>query len=92
MPAHSHGASTGIVARANSGSGQTASPAGNVLANGRTARIYSTNPANVDMDATSISASTTVGATGGSQPANNMQPFLTLQACIVTQGIFPSRP
>lgn len=28
---------------------------------------------------------------GGSQAQNNMQPYLTMTQCIVTQGIFPSR-
>ena len=29
--------------------------------------------------------------TGGSQPHNNLQPFLTLNFCVALQGIFPSR-
>ncbi len=33
----------------------------------------------------------TNGITGGSQPFSNMQPYLTLNYCIATQGIFPSR-
>jgi microcystin-dependent protein len=33
-----------------------------------------------------------VGVTGGSQPHNNMMPFLTLNFCIALQGIFPQRP
>jgi microcystin-dependent protein len=32
----------------------------------------------------------TIGGVGGSQPHNNMQPFLTLTFCIALQGIFPS--
>ena len=34
---------------------------------------------------------TTVGAVGGSQPHNNMQPFLTVSFCVALQGIFPSQ-
>lgn len=30
-------------------------------------------------------------ATGGSQPHDNMQPFLTINFCISLEGIFPSR-
>jgi microcystin-dependent protein len=30
--------------------------------------------------------------TGGSQPHNNMQPYLTLRYCIALQGVFPPRP
>lgn len=29
--------------------------------------------------------------TGGDQPHNNMQPYLTLSFCIALQGIFPPR-
>jgi microcystin-dependent protein len=28
---------------------------------------------------------------GGSQPHNNMQPYLTISFCIALQGIFPSQ-
>jgi microcystin-dependent protein len=33
----------------------------------------------------------TLAQTGGSQPHNNMQPYLTLNFCIALQGIFPSQ-
>ena len=32
-----------------------------------------------------------LGATGGGQPHNNMQPILAMNTCIALQGIFPSR-
>ncbi|MDQ3981172.1 MAG: tail fiber protein [Actinomycetota bacterium] len=32
----------------------------------------------------------TIANTGGSQPHNNMQPYLVLNFCIALQGIFPS--
>jgi microcystin-dependent protein len=32
-----------------------------------------------------------VGAIGGSQPHNNMMPYLTLKFCIALQGIYPPR-
>jgi microcystin-dependent protein len=32
-----------------------------------------------------------VGNTGGGQPHDNMQPYLTLNFCIALQGIFPSQ-
>jgi microcystin-dependent protein len=32
-----------------------------------------------------------VGVSGGSQPHNNMMPFLTLNFCIALQGVFPPR-
>jgi microcystin-dependent protein len=33
----------------------------------------------------------TIGNVGGSQPHNNLQPYLTLNFCIAVVGIFPSR-
>jgi microcystin-dependent protein len=36
-------------------------------------------------------AAGTVGNAGGSQPHQNMQPYLTLSWCIALQGIFPSQ-
>lgn len=32
-----------------------------------------------------------IGVSGGSQPHNNMQPYLTLNYCIALQGVFPPR-
>ncbi|MGF6310578.1 microcystin-dependent protein [Bradyrhizobium sp. i1.8.4] len=32
-----------------------------------------------------------IGMTGGSQPHNNMQPYLTLNFCIALEGVFPPR-
>lgn len=32
------------------------------------------------------------GNVGGSQPHNNLQPYLTLNFCIALQGVFPPRP
>lgn len=36
-------------------------------------------------------ASQTITNTGGSQPHSNMQPYLVMNHCIATSGIFPSR-
>jgi microcystin-dependent protein len=36
-------------------------------------------------------APSSIGNTGGSQPHNNMQPYLVLNFCIALQGAFPSR-
>jgi microcystin-dependent protein len=35
-------------------------------------------------------AATSISASGGSQPHNNMLPYLTLNFCIATEGIYPS--
>jgi microcystin-dependent protein len=36
-------------------------------------------------------ASEAIGPSGGSQPHNNLMPFLTLNFCIALQGIYPPR-
>lgn len=89
MPAHSHGATTQYVMRAAAGNGTTPAPAGANLADGRTSRIFTSAPSNVDMDASALSVNTSVGATGGNQPFSNMQPFLVVKACISLYGIYP---
>jgi microcystin-dependent protein len=33
----------------------------------------------------------TIGSTGGSQPHNNLMPYLALNFCIALQGVFPPR-
>ncbi len=104
MPAHTHTAtstsnsSSTTTLRASSAVANSADPEGNVLADGRTARVYRDGAANVDMDASSMastgtttSTTTTIANAGGNQPQNNMQPYLTVRACVVLEGIFPSR-
>lgn len=78
MAAHSHAAA------GSSNPGNTAEPANAfwaVAASG----AYSAAP-NTAMAPGAIST------TGGSQPHNNLSPYLTLNFCIALQGIFPSRP
>lgn len=87
MPAHNHtvGASTSP--------GNTANPSGNLLAVGQvsaggnteTVSSYVTGAPNVALNAQ------TGGIAGGSQPHNNMQPYLGMNYIIAIQGIFPSR-
>jgi microcystin-dependent protein len=86
MPAHAHGTLLG-----STGSDQT-SPAGNAWGSGQKlggSKVYApkdANPANnVQMSPLALSP------TGGSQPHNNMQPYLALNFCIALQGVFPPR-
>jgi len=76
MPAHNHSLMAKTAA-----AGDTL-PTGNVFSEGS---FYVPPPANAVMSPTAI------GVSGGSQPHNNMQPFLALNFIIATQGIFPSR-
>lgn len=79
VPAHAHplAASTDVAT-------QTA-PAGNVPAQPTAADLYIADTPDAGL------AASTVGPTGGSQPHENMQPFLGLNFIISLFGIFPSQ-
>lgn len=79
MPPHDHGLT------ATSEDGNSADPLNRVIADGGRSRLYVTSTPGDAMDARSI------GATGGNTSVNNMQPYLTVRACVVLQGLFPSR-
>lgn len=78
IPSHSHtmAASTNV--------GSRTSPTNNVLARSTNADIYSGDAPSGAM------AGTAVSTTGGSQPHNNMQPYLCVNFIISMFGIFPS--
>jgi microcystin-dependent protein len=75
-PTHNHSISGETGART------VSAPGGAVLASGD---IYGLGPP------TGTLASQAVGIAGGSQPHQNMQPYLAMNFCIALQGIFPSR-
>ena len=100
LPSHTHTASTTVTAdvkvRATNQRADAVSPAGNVP--GRTGsggEVYNAGPADQDMGTSAIqanvSATTTVSSTGGSQPVGTRDPYLGMNWCIATQGIYPSR-
>ena len=82
IPAHSHSLLTAIQDFADLGA-----PASNrALSKTGKGSGYKTSP-----QANAIMAFQAVAPTGGDQPHNNMQPFLTLNFCIALQGVFPPR-
>ena len=83
IPQHNHSIT------ASTSDGSTNSPEGAILAAYGSATPPSGPYANSSAN-TTLSA-TAVGATGGSQPHNNMQPFLVNNWIIATEGIYPSR-
>ena len=81
IPSHTH------VLQATAARGTTASPSVAALSVGPpTVPLYApASAANGTMNALEV------GLTGGSQPHNNMQPYLALNFCIALQGIYPAR-
>jgi microcystin-dependent protein len=62
-------------------------PGGNLLAGGVGGlSLYGAPPPQVQLSPNALAPA------GGSQPHNNMMPYLTLNFCIALQGVFPQRP
>lgn len=81
IPSHTHNVALPTVNAA----ATTSNPQNNLPA--RTAEnTYAATGTTVDM------ASATSGSAGGSQPHNNLQPYLTVSFIIALQGIYPQRP
>lgn len=80
LPAHRHAVA------AHSTRGAHASPRGRVPGHSSPGTVYADAS-----DGTKMS-SQTIAPTGGDQPHDNLQPYLALNYCIATEGIFPSRP
>ncbi len=80
IPLHTHGL------RAVPDPGDTNLPTGNALARSSGSAIY-----NVATSPLVAMNPGTLGITGGGQPHNNMQPYLTLNFCIALQGVYPPR-
>lgn len=82
LPAHAHA----IAISATTADADSKSPGGNIRPAYAAIETYSTSGPTVPLN-----LQTVTGATGGTQPHNNMQPYLTLNFIIALQGIFPSR-
>ena len=78
IPAHTHP----LLPTTNAGT--TVNAQGNYLAEAPTINIYIEDSPAVNLNAAAI------GPVGGSQPHNNMQPFLAINFIISLFGIFPS--
>jgi microcystin-dependent protein len=77
IPAHIH------VPQAQSGAGNQSSPAGGLWA--ASASAFSSAAPSVSMDGAAL------GLTGGSQPHDNMMPFLAVSFILSLFGVFPSQ-
>ncbi len=78
LPPHTH------VPQAST-NGTTDNPDGNYWANTSTGKAYAAAPGTVLMNVNAV------GPTGGSQPHENMSPYLCVNYIIALYGIYPSR-
>jgi len=81
MPAHNH------TLNVSSQQGDTETPVGTVLAADNTATITNYRAAPID----GTMNPSAIGVAGGTQPHNNMSPFLCINFIIALEGIYPSR-
>ena len=84
MPAHTH--TVGVV----DAPGAQNSPNNALLGKARYGKAFDLQYAPAPSSGTTMAATALAGV-GGSQPHNNMPPFLTLNFIIALQGIFPAR-
>ncbi|MDL5031436.1 tail fiber protein [Pelomonas sp. APW6] len=82
MPPHSHS----VAPAASSDDANSISPTGKAPATKARTSLYA------DATPGNTMAPTMSSVAGGGQPFNNMQPFVTMNCFIATEGIFPSRP
>lgn len=81
MPAHTHALRANVT---DPGDTSTPGPAASFAASSGGA-LYQAS-ADTELDPSAL------GGVGGSQPHNNLQPYLVVNYCIALQGEFPSRP
>lgn len=78
LPVHSHGA------QASDANATSSDPTGRFWATNTDFRCYSNATTNTSF------AGGAIGAAGGSQPHDNMMPFLTVSYIIALEGVYPS--
>jgi microcystin-dependent protein len=83
MPSHTHT----MRGDANHANATTNSPNGAVQVNGNPTLTWSTSATPQQ----GLMSPAMVSVAGGSQPHNNLMPYLTLNYCIAMQGVYPPR-
>jgi microcystin-dependent protein len=98
MPSHTHAVDTSALtatARCKNAAGNQQTPIGGVPAveaAGVTATYSNAAPdSSMHASAVSIGGTATAANSGGTQPHDNLQPYLTLNYCIAVEGVFPSQ-
>lgn len=79
IPSHSHGLNASLQ------DANTRLPGSRVPAGGVGVGIFGSPPFNTQLNFNALPPA------GGSQPHNNLMPYLTLNFCIALQGVFPPR-
>lgn len=87
MPAHNH--ATQVTTNANTNAGDVSVPTNAIWSSSESGAPYVTGAGNTAMSPSAVQV--TVGIAGGSQPHNNMQPYLGMNYIICMEGIYPSR-
>jgi microcystin-dependent protein len=87
MPSHSH------TLNADKGAALSASPSGAIYMKGNFSSGGTSGPVQAykAQTPTTQMAANAIGPAGGSQPHNNLMPYLALNYCIALQGIYPPR-
>lgn len=98
LPQHTHTIDTSaltVTAKCRNAPGNQQTPVGNVPAieaAGVTMTYSNASPdANMNGAAVAMGGAITAANTGGSQPHDNRQPYLVMNYCICTSGIFPAQ-
>lgn len=90
--AHTHTATTESTLHATSTGGTVNTPAGLKLSDDGNDKIYNDSAVpNSPMNVAAIESTTTVSATGNSEPVNTTQAYTGIRYCVALFGSFPSR-
>jgi microcystin-dependent protein len=81
IPSHSHGVNAQAL------NASTSNPGGQVMARSTAGNTYKAAGSGTP----AVMAFQSLAPSGGDQPHNNMQPYLTFYFCIALQGVFPPR-
>ncbi|NRA31257.1 MAG: phage tail protein [Parvularculaceae bacterium] len=92
LPSHTHEVDATATMHATRRDARGDSPQGKVLADTIDGQLaYRAGKANIEMSDQAVTVDMTMSNEGGSQPANNVGPSITVNCIIALQGIFPSR-
>lgn len=91
LPAHNHQATVNIQVPVNPNGADVENPEGAFLGVAASGHQYYSNAAAPGQFMGNLATTANAAITGGSQPINNMQPYLTLNYIICLYGIYPSR-